>query len=120
MMSPVKAAQYSHGDLSSLGFLLKCAHSLMSNVVEPALMDLGFTYVQYVVLLRLRGSALITLIAKHGARSLRRLNFVPRSIGLRVRIDDVPQPIRPIMARGPGPNSACLPGHGINRGRNTV
>jgi DNA-binding MarR family transcriptional regulator len=54
MMSPVKAALHSHGDLSSLGFLLKCAHSLMSNVVEPALMDLGFTYVQYVVLLRLR------------------------------------------------------------------
>jgi DNA-binding MarR family transcriptional regulator len=38
----------------SLGYLIKCAHSLMSNVVEAALMDQGFTYFQYAVLLQLR------------------------------------------------------------------
>jgi MarR family multiple antibiotic resistance transcriptional regulator len=54
MMPPATAAMHSQGDLLSLGSLLKRAHSLMSNVVEPALIELGFTYVQYVVLLRLR------------------------------------------------------------------
>jgi len=51
---PPKAAAHSPGDLLSLGYLMKGAHSLMANAVEPVLMDQRFTYLQYVVLLRLR------------------------------------------------------------------
>jgi DNA-binding MarR family transcriptional regulator len=48
------AALHSQRDLLSLGYLMKRAQSLTASVVEPALMDRGFTYVQYVVLSRVR------------------------------------------------------------------
>jgi DNA-binding MarR family transcriptional regulator len=58
-MSPT-AALHSQGDLLSLSYLMKRVHSLMADVVEPALMDRGFTYVQYVVLSRVRQGREVT------------------------------------------------------------
>jgi DNA-binding MarR family transcriptional regulator len=58
-MSPT-AAPHSQGDLLSLSYLMKRVHSLMADVVEPALMDRGFTYVQYVVLSRVRRGIAVT------------------------------------------------------------
>jgi DNA-binding MarR family transcriptional regulator len=60
MTTSPSATLHSQRDLLSLGYLMKRAHSLMADVVEPALMDRGFTYVQYVVLSRVRQGIAVT------------------------------------------------------------
>jgi DNA-binding MarR family transcriptional regulator len=58
-MSP-PAALHSQRDLLTLGDLMKRAQSLTASVLEPTLMDRGFTYVQYVVLSRVRQGMAVT------------------------------------------------------------
>jgi DNA-binding MarR family transcriptional regulator len=45
---------------SSIGYLVKRAHSLMLDVMEPLLEERGFTFVQYVILAWLRDGIAVT------------------------------------------------------------
>jgi DNA-binding MarR family transcriptional regulator len=45
---------------SSIGYLVKRAHSLMLDVMEPLLEERGFTFVQYVILAWLREGIAVT------------------------------------------------------------
>jgi DNA-binding MarR family transcriptional regulator len=92
-MSPA-ATLHSQRDLLSLGYLMKRAQSLTASVVEPALMDRGFTYVQYVVLSRVRQEKAVTpkdiaTQLRHNSGALSRVidQLVHRGLLTRVRRD---------------------------------
>ncbi len=85
---------YQRAQLVSLGGLVKYAHTLISIVLEPALSERGFSYVQYLVLLRVRhGTAVnpkeIAAQIRYDSGALTRVidQLVDRGLLERVRSD---------------------------------
>jgi DNA-binding MarR family transcriptional regulator len=85
---------YQRAELVSLGGLVKYADSLISIVLEPALSERGFSYVQYLVLLRVRlGTAInpkeIAAQIRYDSGALTRVvdQLVDRGLLERVRSD---------------------------------
>ena len=79
---------------NSIGYLMKRAHSLMLDVLEPVLEEHGFTFVQYVILSSLRdGLALnpkdICLQFRHNSGALTRVidQLAERGLLERIRRD---------------------------------
>jgi DNA-binding MarR family transcriptional regulator len=79
---------------NSIGYLMKRAHSLMLDVLEPVLEKHGFTFVQYVILSSLRdGLALnpkdICLQVRHNSGALTRVidQLAERGLLERIRRD---------------------------------
>ncbi len=79
---------------SSVGYLMKRAHSLMLDVMEPVLMERGVTFIQYLILAWLRDGIVVNpgeLCAKyrHNSGAMTRVidQLVERGLLERVRRD---------------------------------